>query len=333
MKIDYSAQQIAQILDGKVDGDPSVRIRGVARIESGKGGTICFFANPKYEKYVYTTECDVLIVNEDFVPSAKVHPTLIRVKDAYAAVAYLLEYINSQKKAFRRHRGLLCRVRLSSKIGRRVYIGDFAYVGKRAKVGNDCRIYEQVYIGDDVVVGDRCTFYPGVRIYPGSVIGNNVTLHAGVVIGSDGFGFAPLPDGSYRKIQHSGNVIIEDDVELGANTTVDKSQIGSTIIHKGVKIDNLCQIAHNVEVGDNTVMAALSGIAGSAKVGRNCIVGGQAGIIGHISVPDGTKLAARAGLNFSPKEPGQSFMGYPALKYTHYMRAYAMFKNAPLKKD
>jgi len=333
MKIDYSARQIAEILDGQVDGNPSARVKGFARIESGKPGTICFFANPKYEKYVYSTNCEVLIVNEDFQPTAPVHPTLIRVKDSYAAVASLLDYVNARKKSVYRHRGFACRIRLGARIGRRVYIGDYAYIGKRAKIGNECRIYEHVYIGDDVVIGNHCIIYPGVKIYPGMVIGNNVILHAGVVIGSDGFGFAPLPDGSYKKIQHTGNVIIEDDVELGANTTVDKSQIGSTIIHRGVKIDNLCQIAHNVEIGENTVMAALSGIAGSAKVGKNCVIGGQVGILGHITVPDGTKMAARTGITTSLKEPGQSIMGYPAMPYRQYMRAYAIFKNAPLQKD
>lgn len=330
---EYSAGQLAEILGGRVDGNPDVKVTSPARIESGKPGTICFFANPKYEKYVYTTQCDILIVNEDFEPTAPVHPTLVRVKNSYEAVAQLLEYISAQKRVSRRHRGLFCRIRLSARLGRKVYVGDFAYIGRKARIGDNCRIMEQVYVGDNVQVGNNCTFYPGVKIYPGSIIGNNVILHAGVVIGSDGFGFAPREDGSYRKIEHTGNVIIEDDVELGANTTVDKSQMGSTIVHRGVKLDNLCQIAHNVEVGANTVMAAQSGIAGSTKVGENCIIGGQSGFAGHITVADKTTLAAKTGVISSVKEPGAVLMGYPAIPFRDYMRSYAMFKNAPKKKD
>ncbi len=330
--MEYSAKQIAEILDGKVDGDPSVRVKAFARIESGKSGTICFFANPKYEKHVYTTKCDILIVNETFEPAAPVHPTMVRVKDAYAAVASLLDYENARKKSVRRYRGYACSIQRHTDIGRKVYIGDLAFIGKRSKIGDFSHIGEQVYIGEDVVIGSNCIIYSGVKIYPGSVIGNNVILHAGVVIGSDGFGFAPLPDGSYRKIHHNGNVIIEDDVEIGANTTVDKSQMGSTIIHKGVKIDNLCQIAHNVEIGENTVMCAQSGIAGSAKIGKNCIIAGQCGVVGHITVADRTTLAAQSGLIADVKEPGQAFMGCPAIPHRQFLRAYAMFKNAPNKK-
>lgn len=332
--MEYTAKQLAEILDGTVEGNPSAKITGFARIESGKPGTICFFANPKYEQYVYTTQCDILIVNESFVPAGPVHPTMIRVKDSYAAVASLLDYYHAQKKSVRRYRGLTCHIPLfSAKIGRKVYIGDFTYIGRNTKIGNCTHIGEQVYVGDDVTIGCNCIIYPGVKIYPGSVIGNNVILHAGVVIGSDGFGFAPLSDGSYRKIQHNGNVIIEDDVEIGANTTVDKSQIGSTIIHKGVKIDNLCQIAHNVEIGEHTVMAAQSGIAGSAKVGSHCVIGGQSGIAGHITVCDYTTIAAKTGVISDVKEPKQVLMGYPAIPHRMYLRSYAMFKNAPNKKD
>lgn len=331
--MDYTAKQIAEILGGRVEGNPDAKIKGMARIESGKPGTICFYANPKYENYVYTTGCEALIVNEDFVPRQPVRPTLIRVKDSYAAVAAFLEYEHAKKHSVRRHRGFACHIRVGAKIGRRVYIGDFAYIGKKVKIGDRCHIGEHVYIGDGVTIGNGCTIYPGVKIYPGMVIGNNVILHSGVVIGSDGFGFAPLEDGSYRKIQHTGNVIVEDDVELGSNTTVDKSQIGSTIIHKGVKIDNLCHIAHNVEIGENTVMAAQSGIAGSTKIGRNCMIGGQVGISGHIEIADGTNLAAKTGVMSSIKEPGQTFMGYPSLPIKKYLRSYSIFKNAPDKKE
>lgn len=330
--MEYTAKQIAEILDGQIEGNPNVKIKGFARIESGKPGTLCFFANPKYEQYVYTTMCDLLIVSESFTPAGPVHPTLLRVKDAYAAVAALLDYHNSQKKRIFRHRGFACSIHWRSKLGRKVYVGAGAVVCSGARIGSYTHIGEQVYIGEDVTIGTNCYFYPGVKIYPGSVIGNNVILHAGAVIGSDGFGFAPLPDGSYRKIHHSGNVIIEDDVEIGANTTVDRSQIESTIIRKGVKIDNLCQIAHNVEIGENTVMAAQSGIAGSTKIGRNCVIAGQCGIAGHLTIADKTTVTAQTGVQGSVKEPGQILMGTPAIPYRLYMRAYAMFKNAPNQK-
>lgn len=330
--MEYTAKQIAEILDGRIEGNPNIKIKGFSRIESGKPGTICFFANPKYEQYVYTTNCDLLIVNESFVPAGPVHPTLIRVNDAYSAVAALLDYHAAQKKNIRRYRGFACHVNFSAKLGRKVYIGDYTYVGSKARIGYGSHISEQVYIGENVTIGSNCHFYPGVKIYPGCVIGNNVILHSGVVIGSDGFGFAPLPDGSYRKIHHSGNVIIEDDVEIGANTTVDRSQIESTIIRKGVKIDNLCQIAHNVEIGENTVMAAQSGIAGSTKIGKNCVIAGQCGIAGHLTIADKTTITAQSGVQGSVKDPGQILMGSPAIPYRLFMRAYAMFKNAPNQK-
>lgn len=330
--MEYTAKQLAEILDGKVEGDPAVKVKSPARIENGKPGTICFFANPKYEKYVYTTQCDILIVNDTFQPSAPVHPTMIRVKDSYAAVASLLDYIHSQKKAVRRHRGFGIHIAFGVKMGRKVYVGDLAVISKGARVGSYTHIGEQVYIGEDVTIGENCIIYPGVRIYPGATIGNNVILHAGCVVGSDGFGFAPLPDGSYRKIQHTGNVIISDDVEIGANTCIDRSQIGSTIIGKGVKIDNLCQIAHNVEIGENTVMAAQSGIAGSTKIGKNCVIAGQVGIAGHLVIPDKTTITAQSGVQGNVKESGMVLMGTPAIPYRDYMRAYALFKNAPKNK-
>ena len=259
----FKAKEIADILGGTVDGDPEVTVTAFARIESGKPGAICFFANPKYEHYVYSCKSDIIIVNRTFVPKEAVTATLLRVDDAYAAVASLLDYVTAQKLSYRRYRGLRCRVRLSSKIGSKVYIGDFAYVGKKAEIGDFTKIYEHVYVGDGVKIGSKCIIYPGVRIYPGMVIGDNVIIHSNAVIGSDGFGFAPLEDKSWKKIEHTGNVIVEDDVEIGANVCVDKSQMGSTVIRRGTKIDNLCQIAHNVEIGPDTVMASQSGIAGS----------------------------------------------------------------------
>ena len=312
--MEFKAKEIAEILKGTVVGDPEAKISTFARIESGKPGAICFFANPKYEHYVYDCEASIIIVNDTFEPQREVRATMIKVPNAYAAVASLLEYVTAKKRSYRRYRGCHIKRYWSTKIGRKVYVGSGAYLGKRASIGDYTKIYEQVYIGDDVKIGSNCIIYPGVRIYPGMEIGDNVIIHANAVIGADGFGFAPLEDGSYKKIEHTGNVIIEDDVEIGANTTVDKSQMGSTVIRKGVKIDNLCQIAHNVEIGENTVMAAQTGI------------GGQVGLSGHITIADNTTLAAQTGVISSIKTGGQVFLGSPALPHKQFLRAYAVFR-------
>lgn len=326
--MEFKAKEIAEILGGTVDGNPEATVVSFARIESGKPGTICFFANPKYEQYVYSCKADIIIVNKTFEPKEPVSATMVRVDDAYAAVASLLDYVTAKKRSYKRYRGCRSRVRWSSKIGKKVYIGDFAYVGKNASVGDYTKIYEHVFIGDGAKVGSHCIIYPGVRIYPGMEIGNNVIIHANAVIGSDGFGFAPLEDGTWKKIEHTGNVVIEDDVEIGANVCVDKSQMGSTVIRKGTKIDNLCQIAHNVEIGRNTVMAAQTGIAGSAKLGEHCIVGGQVGIAGHIALADNTTVAAQSGILGNVKEEGQTLMGTPAFPLKQFLRSYALFKRA-----
>ena len=329
--MEFKAKEIAEILNGTIEGNPDATVTTFARIESGKPGEICFFANPKYEHYVYKCEADIIIVNNTFEPKEPVPATMIRVENAYASVAALLDYVTARKRSYRRYRGLRSRVRWSAKVGRKVYIGDFAYVGKNACIGDFTKIYENVYIGDDVKIGSYCTIYPGARIYPGMVIGDRVIIHSNAVIGADGFGFAPLEDGTWKKIEHTGNVVIEDDVEIGANTCVDKSQMGSTVIRKGAKIDDLCMIAHNVEIGPNTVMAAMSGVAGSTKVGEHCIMAGQVGIAGHLTVADNTSFAAQTGLQSSVKQPGMSFMGTPAIPYMDYMRSYAMFKKAGKK--
>lgn len=326
--MEFKAKEIAEILGGTVEGNPEVSVTSFARIESGKPGTICFFANPKYEHYVYTCKADIIIVNRSFEPKEPVSATMVRVDDAYAAVAALLDYVTARKRSYKRYRGCCSRVRWSSKIGKKVYIGDFAYVGRKAEIGDYTRISENVYVGDGVKIGSHCIIYPGVRIYPGMVIGNNVIIHSNAVIGADGFGFAPLEDGTWKKIEHTGNVIIEDDVEIGANTCVDKSQMGSTLIRKGTKIDDLCMIAHNVEIGSNTVMAAQTGIAGSTKVGNHCIIAGQVGIAGHITIADNTTIGAQAGVLGSIKEEGKAFMGTPAIPYKDYLRSYAVFKKA-----
>jgi UDP-3-O-[3-hydroxymyristoyl] glucosamine N-acyltransferase len=326
--MEFKAKEIADILAGTVDGNPEATVSTFARIESGKPGAISFFANPKYEKYVYTSKSDIIIVNKTFEPKEPVAATMVRVDDAYSAVASLLDYVAAKKRSYKRYRGCRSKVRWSAKLGKKVYVGDFAYIGKNAKVGDFTKIYENVYIGDDATIGSYCTIYPGARIYPGMVIGDRVIIHANAVIGADGFGFAPLEDGTWKKIEHTGNVIIENDVEIGANACVDKSQMGSTIIRKGCKIDDLCMIAHNVEVGPNTVMAAMTGIAGSTKVGEHCIFGGQCGIAGHITIADNTSLGAQTGVLGSIKTPGQAFLGTPAIPYKEYLRSYAVFKKA-----
>ena len=329
--MEFKAKEIAEILNGTVDGNPEATVTTFARIESGKPGAICFFANPKYEHYVYECKADIIIVNNTFEPKEHVSATMIRVENSYAAVAALLDYVTAKKRSYKRYRGCRSRIRWSAKIGRKVYVGDFAYIGKNASVGDYTKIYEQVYIGDNVKIGSHCIIYPGVKIYPGMVIGDRVIIHSNAVIGADGFGFAPLEDGTWKKIEHTGNVIIEDDVEIGACACIDKSQMGSTVIHSGCKIDNMCAIAHNVELGANCVMAAQSGIAGSAKVGEHCVMGGQSGIGGHITVADNTTLAGQSGILGTIKESGKVLMGTPAIHYKDYFRSYAMFKKAGTK--
>lgn len=326
--MEFKAKEIAEILGGTVDGNPDATVTTFARIESGKPGAICFYANPKYEHYVYECKADIIIVNKTFEPQKPVSATMVRVDDSYAAVASLLEYVTAKKRSYRRYRGLRSRVRWSSKIGKKVYIGDFAYVGKKAEIGDYTKIYEHVYVGDGVKIGSNCIIYPGVRIYPGMVIGNNVIIQANAVIGCDGFGFAPLQDGTWKKIEHTGNVVLEDNVEIGANACLDKSQMGSTIIRSGCKIDNFCQIAHNVEVGKNTVMAAQCGVAGSTKIGEHCIFGGQVGVAGHITIADNTSIGAQAGVLGAIKESGKVYLGTPAIPYKEYLRSYAVFKKA-----
>ena len=326
--MEFKAKEIAEILGGTVDGNPEAVVTTFARIESGKPGAICFFANPKYEHYVYECKADIIIVNNTFEPKQPVSATMIRVEDSYAAVAALLDYVTAKKRSYKRHRSWRSRIRWSAKLGKKVYVGDYAYIGRNVQIGDCTKIYEQVYIGDDVKIGSYCTIYPGARIYPGMVIGNNVIIHANAVIGTDGFGYAPLEDGTWKKIEHTGNVIIEDDVEIGSFAGIDRSQMGSTIIRKGCKIDNHCQIAHNVEVGQNTVMAAMCGIAGSTKLGEHCILGGQVGIAGHLTIADNTSFGAQSGVISNIKKPGMQYFGTPAIPYMDYMRSYAAFKKA-----
>jgi len=324
--MEFTAQQLAKILKGTVEGNPQAQVKSFAKIEHGAPGQLSFFANPKYEQYVYTSKSSVLLVNKDFVPKESVTPTMIRVDDAYSAIAQLLKYVADQRRKYRRRRGAFSCIALSARLGARVSVGEFTKIGRHCRIGKCTIIGSNVTVGDGTVIGDYCIIYPGVRIYPGMEIGNNVILHSNCVIGSDGFGNAPQPDGTWEKIEHLGKVIIKDNVEIGANTTVDRAEMEATIIGKGVKIDNLCQIAHNVEIGDNTVMAAQTGIAGSAKIGSNCIIAGQVGIVGHISIADNTTIGAQSGVIGNIRKSGETILGTPAIESKNFMRSYAIFK-------
>lgn len=326
--MEFTAGQLARILNGKVDGDPQACVTSFAKIEHGKSGQLCFYANPKYEKYVYTSQATILLVNNDFIPKEKVVPTLLRVENAYSALADLLKYVSDQKKAYRRRRNWSAVIAWSAKLGKKVSIGAHCTIGKHCTIGDCTIIHDNVSIGEGTTIGKYCIIYPGVRIYPGMKIGDRVILHAGAVIGSDGFGNAPQEDGTWEKIEHLGNVIIGNDVEIGANTTIDRAEMESTVIGNGVKIDNLCQIAHNVQIGDNTVMAAMCGIAGSAIIGKNCIFAGQVGIAGHLTIADKTTLCAQTGVIGNIRKPGQVLMGSPAIPHTTFLRSYAAFKQA-----
>ena len=327
--MELTAKFLAQLLKGTVDGDENAVATKFAKIEHGKPGTLSFFANPKYEPYVYTSQASILIVSKDFQPKEAVTPTLVRVENAYSAVADLLNYVSAQKRKAKRHRSLSARwFPFSTKFGKKVYLGPFSYVGRRVRIGDNTVIHGHVTIGEDTVIGKNCIIYPGVHIYPGMIIGDNVILHAGCIIGSDGFGNAPRPDGSWEKIEHLGNVIIGNDVEIGANTTVDRAQMESTIIGNGVRIDNLCQIAHNVIIGDHTAMAAQCGIAGSTQVGKYCLLAGQVGIVGHLKIADHTTILAKSGVIGNVRKEGEYLMGTPAIARSTYLRAYAKFKEA-----
>ncbi len=326
--MEFTAKQLAQLLKGTVDGDENARATRFAKIEHGKAGALCFFANPKYEQYVYSSKASIILVNRDFEPKEPVVPTLVRVENAYAAIADLLKYVSSKKRKTGRHRSWKAHYFLTTKFGKNVYVGAYAYVGHHTTVGDNTLIHEHVYIGDDCTIGRNCIFYPGVRIYPGMVIGDNVIIHANAVIGADGFGNVPQPDGTWEKIEHLGNVVIGNNVEIGANTTIDRAQMESTLIGDGVKIDNLCQIAHNVQIGENTVMAAQCGIAGSTVIGKNCIFGGQVGIAGHLKIADHTTLGAQAGVIGNIRKSGEVLIGSPVIPVRQYMKAYALFKQA-----
>ena len=326
--MEFTAGQIAAVLKGVVEGDPGVTVSDVSKIEDGRPGTISFLANPKYEKYIYETAASVVIVNKGFKPDRPVTATLVIVDDAYQAIASLLQMREEMKSV---PSGISDRAFVDPSVrkGEDIYIGHFSVISKGAVLGNNVRVYPQVFIGENVVIGDGTIIHPGVRVYHDSKIGKECTLHSGVVIGSDGFGFAPRSDKNYKKIPQVGNVVIEDQVEVGANTTIDRAMIGSTLIRAGVKLDNLIQVAHNVEIGENTVIAAQSGIAGSTKVGANCMIGGQVGIVGHLTIADGVKIAAQSGIGVSIKQKDEIVQGSPAFQYGKYQRSYVLFKNLP----
>ena len=323
--MDFTAKQIADMTDGRLEGNPDAIVNSFCKIEEGKEGAISFLSNPKYTHFLYETKASVVIVNEDLALEQPVSATLIRVPNAYETVAKLLQLYESMKA---KKTGIdpLAFISPTAKIGKDCYIGAFAYVGDGVVMGDGCQVYPNVFLGDGVQMGSNCLVYPNVVIYHGCKIGNNVTLHAGCVIGADGFGFAPGPNG-YDKIPQIGIVTIEDNVEIGANTTIDRSTMESTKIHDGVKLDNLIQIAHNVEVGENTAMAAQTGIAGSAHVGKNCVIAGQVGISGHLSIADRTIIGPQSGLTKGTKEPGTTIMGYPAYDYTKFMKDTARMRN------
>lgn len=324
----FTAKELAQVLHGTVEGNPDEVVTSFAKIEHGKPGQISFYANPKYEQYVYTSRASVLLVNSDFTPKQPVTPTLIRVENAYSAITELLKYATAKGKKYRRRRSLRSRVACSAKLGRKVWVGDFVTIGKKCEIGECTRICDNVTIGEGCRIGSYCIIYPGVHIFPGMVIGDRVILHAGCIIGDDGFGNAPQPDGSWTKIEHMGNVVIGNDVEIGSNTTVDKAQMESTIIGNGVRIDNLCMIAHNVEIGENTMMAGQSGIAGSTKIGKNCIIAGQVGFVGHITVADNTTVCAKSGVSGNVRKSGSIIFGSPAIDRMQFLRAYTKFKQS-----
>ncbi len=319
MKVEFTAAQIAALLGGKVEGDPEAKVSNVARIEDGDPGMLSFLSNPKYIPYLYNTQSSIVLVNADFEPKEEVKTTMIRVKDAYESFAQLLaiyqEYTNNKvgvsENAY---------ISPDAEYGKNCYIGEFAFIGERVRIGENVKIYPFTYVGDDAVIGDNTVIYAGVKLYAMTHIGKNCIVHSGAVLGADGFGFAPQPDGTYKKIPQIGNVLVGDNVEIGANTTIDRSTMESTKIHDGVKLDNLIQIAHNVEIGENTAMAAQVGIAGSAHIGKNCIIAGQAGLSGHIVVADRTVIGPQAGLTKGVETSGKQIIGSPAYDYSKFMK-------------
>ncbi|MBW6479101.1 MAG: UDP-3-O-(3-hydroxymyristoyl)glucosamine N-acyltransferase [Bacteroidales bacterium] len=323
--MEFTAKQISDFLSGEIEGDPGLKVNTISKIEEAQPGSLTFLANPAYAQFIYNTGASIVLVNKDFKPEKPLNNTLIRVDNAYQALARLLELYQQnmpQKKGI----SSMASIADSVKMGDDLYVGEFVVIGENVVIEDQVKIYPQCHIADNVIIKTGSTLYPGVRIYENCIIGKNCTIHSGAVIGADGFGFAPQSDNNYMKVAQIGNVILEDNVEIGANTTIDRATMGSTIIRKGVKLDNLIQVAHNVTIGENTVIAAQSGIAGSSKVGKNCMIGGQVGISGHISVGDDVKIAAQSGLSSNIKD-GKIIMGSPAFDHDKYIKAYIHFRN------
>lgn len=327
--MEFTSLQIATLLGGRVEGDEKKKINRLAKIEEATEGAISFLSNPKYEQYLYTTEASVVLVNKSFTPKQPVKATLVYVDDAYASLSLLLEEYNRlknfAKKGLENPHFLAPNVLL----GTDCYVGAFAYIGANCKIGNNVKIYPHAYISDNVTIGDNTIIHAGVKVYADCIIGSYCTIHAGTVIGSDGFGFAPMPDGTFKSIPQIGNVVIEDHVDIGANTTIDCATMGSTIIRKGVKLDNLIQIGHNVEIGQNTVIAAQTGVSGSTKIGENCMIGGQVGIVGHITIGNRTSVGAQSGIGGSVKKEGTALSGSPAFDYKTNLKSFAVYKKLP----
>lgn len=323
----FTAEQIAGILEGEVIGNPNAEVYKLSKIEEGTEGSLTFLSNPKYQNYIYSTQATITIVNKTFEAEQPISSTLIKVEDAYQSFSKLLEYYNQVKLM---KSGIEQPSVISDNVtyGTDLYLGSFCYVGKNVAIGNNVKIYPNTFIGDNVTIGDNCVLFAGVRIYSETVIGNNCVIHSGTIVGSDGFGFAPLEDGTYSKIPQIGNVILEDDVEVGSCTTIDRATMGSTIIRKGVKMDNQIQIAHNVEIGENTVIASQTGIAGSTKIGKNCMIGGQVGIVGHITIGNGVRIQAQSGIGKSIGD-GEIVQGTPAFNYGDFSKSYVHFRNLP----
>ena len=325
--MNFTAGQIADQLNGTIVGNKDVYINTLSKIEEGKKGSLTFLANPKYTEYIYSTDASATIVANDFEPTEKITTTLIKVKDPYSSFTTILELFSDDKS---KRAGISDKsdIHKSSIISESSYVGSYTTIGKNSIIGNDCVIDSQVFIGDNVKIGNSCKIYPGTKILNDTIIGNNCIIHSSCSIGSDGFGFAPNDDGTYKKIPQTGNVVIGNNVEIGSNSTIDRATIGSTIIKDGVKLDNQIQIAHNVEIGENTAIAAQSGIAGSTKIGKNCMIGGQVGIIGHLKIGDNVKIQAQAGVT-SDVESNARITGTPAISYMNYNKSYIHFKNLP----
>lgn len=325
----FTVEQIAAMLQADIEGDSKEEIYKLSKIQEAEKGSLTFLSNPKYEAHIYDTGASAIIVSKDFVPRQSIQATLLRVEDPYTAFTILLEEYHKILTYSKEGIEQPSFISESATLGGSNYIGAFAYIGKGASLGKNVKIYPNTYVGDNVVIEDDSVLYSGVKVYANCKIGKRCVIHAGAVIGSDGFGFAPQKDGSYKTIPQLGNVILEDHVDIGANATIDCATLGSTIIKKGAKIDNLVQLAHNVEIGENTVIAAQSGVSGSTKLGKNCVIAGQVGIVGHLELADRTTMAAKSGISKSVKEPGTIKFGYPALDHKEYMKSFAVFKKLP----